>query len=177
MAAILMVVSLHRKLGLAPDFAAIAEACYTFTGLEHRMEYTGEFMGRTFINDSKATTIGAVEMAVKSIKDKGVVIIGGRTKGDDYSRLRNVIGEKARCVVLIGESGDMFSEIFRGFNTVRASSMEDAVVKAMKNSEEGDAVLLSPACASFDMFNSYDERGKVFKECFKKLSEGGISWT
>lgn len=177
MAAVLMVVSLHRKLGLTPDFTGIAEACYSFIGLEHRMEYTGKYMGRTFINDSKATTIGAVEMAVKSIKNKGAVIIGGRTKGDDYSRLRNVIGEKARCVILIGESSDMFSEIFRGFNTVRASDMEDAVVKAMKNTEEGDVVLLSPACASFDMFSSYDERGNVFKECFKKLSEGGIHWT
>jgi len=177
MAALLMVVSLLRKLGLIPDFQAIAEACYSFIGLEHRMEYTGEFLGRTFINDSKATTIGAVEMAVKSIKGKGVVIIGGRTKGDDYSRLRDVVGEKARCVVLIGESSDMFSEIFRDFNTVRASTMEDAMVKSMKNSEEGDVILLSPACASFDMFSSYDERGRVFRECFKKISGGGIDWT
>lgn len=176
MAAVLMVLSLYRKLGLTPDFPGIAAACGSFQGLEHRMEYTGEFMGRTFINDSKATTIGAVEMAVKSIKDRGVVIIGGRTKGDDYSKLREVIGHKARCIVLIGESSDIFSGIFRDFNTVKASSMEDAVAKAMKNSEEGDIILLSPACASFDMFSSYEERGRVFKECFKKLSEGGIAW-
>jgi len=176
MASLLMVTSLLKKLKLEPDFHMIAEACYSFKGLEHRMEFAGEYMNRTFINDSKATTIGAVEMAVKSIKDKGVVIIGGRTKGDDYSRLRDVIGEKARCIVLIGESSDMFSEIFSGFNTVRASSMEDAVLKSMKNSEEGDMILLSPACASFDMFSSYDERGKVFKECVNKLAEGKISW-
>jgi len=78
--------------------------------------------------------------------------------------------------VLIGESSDMFSEIFKGFNVVRASDMEDAVVKSMKNSEQGDMILLSPACASFDMFSSYDERGKVFKACFNKLSEGKIFW-
>lgn len=176
MASLLMVTSLHKKLGIEPDFYMIAEACYSFKGLEHRMEFAGEFRGRTFVNDSKATTIGAVEMAVRSIKDKGVVIIGGRTKGDDYTRLRDVIGGKARCIVLIGESSDMFSEIFSGFNVVRASDMEDAVLKSMKNSEEGDMILLSPACASFDMFSSYDERGKVFKACFNKLSEGKISW-
>lgn len=172
MASLLMVASMMKKLGAAPDFERMADACYSFKGLEHRMEFAGEFMGRTFVNDSKATTIGAVEMAVKSIKDKGVIIIGGRTKGDDYSRLRNIIGEKARCVVLIGESSELFSGIFSGFNVVRASSMEDAVLKSMENSEAGDMVLLSPACASFDMFTSYDERGKVFKECVRKLVEG-----
>ncbi len=176
MAALLMVTSLHKKLKIEPDFEMIAAACYSFTGLEHRMELAGEYLGRTFVNDSKATTIGAVEMAVKSIRDKGVLIIGGRTKGDDYSRLRDIVGAKARCIVVIGESSDMFSEIFSGFNVVRASSMEDAVMKSMKNSEEGDMILLSPACASFDMFSSYDERGKAFKESFRKLSQGEISW-
>jgi UDP-N-acetylmuramoylalanine--D-glutamate ligase len=176
MASLLMVTSLHKKLKIEPDFDMIAAACYSFSGLEHRMELAGEYMGRTFVNDSKATTIGAVEMAVKSISNKGILIIGGRTKGDDYSRLRDIVGEKARCIVVIGESSDMFSEIFSGFNVVRASSMEDAVAKSMKNSEEGDMILLSPACASFDMFSSYDERGKVFKESFRKLIKGEISW-
>lgn len=175
MASLLMVTSIMKKLGVAPDFGAMADACCSFKGLEHRMEFAGEFMGRTFVNDSKATTIGAVEMAVRSIRDKGVIIIGGRTKGDDYTRLRGVIGEKARCVVLIGESTEMFSGIFSGFNVVHASSMEDAVLKSVKNSEEGDMILLSPACASFDMFTSYDERGKVFKDCVKRLIEGKIS--
>jgi len=134
-------------------------------------------MGRTFVNDSKATTIGAVEMAVRSIKDKGILIIGGRTKGDDYSRLRDVVMEKARGIVLIGESAEMFASIFSGMNFTKAADMEDAVVKAMRMSAEGDMILLSPACASFDMFTSYDERGKVFKECVKKLAGGKISWT
>jgi UDP-N-acetylmuramoylalanine--D-glutamate ligase len=176
MASVLMTVALHNKLGYNPDFDRIVEACRSFSGLEHRMEFAGEYMGRTFVNDSKATTIGAVEMAVKSIKDKGVIIIGGRTKGDDYSRLVPVLKDKARTVVLIGESSDLFAEIFKGTNFVRAVSMEDAAVKAMRSSEEGDMILLSPACASFDMFSSYDERGKVFKECFRKLSEGELSW-
>ncbi|HOP63767.1 MAG TPA: UDP-N-acetylmuramoyl-L-alanine--D-glutamate ligase [Spirochaetota bacterium] len=176
MASILMVVALHKKLGAVPDFDRIVEACRSFPGLEHRMENVGEYMGRTFVNDSKATTIGAVEMAVKSIKDKGVIIVGGRTKGDDYSRLVPVLKDKARMIVLIGESSDEFAELFKDSPHVRAGSMEDAVVKAMQASEDGDMILLSPACASFDMFTSYDERGKVFKECFRKLMEGELSW-
>lgn len=177
MASILMVLALHEKMGTFPDPDRIAEAIRSFKGLEHRMEFAGEFMGRTFVNDSKATTIGAVQMAVLSMKDRGVLIIGGRTKGDDYSRLRDVVRDKARGIVLIGESSDMFAEIFSGMNYIKAGSMEDAVVKAMQMSHEGDMVLLSPACASFDMFTSYDERGKVFKEWVKKLAGGELSWT
>jgi len=176
MASVLMVLALYKKLGTPPDFNKITEACWSFTGLEHRMEHVGVYMGRTFVNDSKATTIGAVGMAVKSIKDKGVIIIGGRTKGDDYSRLVPVLKDKVRTVVLIGESSDLFAELFKGSDFVRAGTMEDAVVKAMQSSEEGDMILLSPACASFDMFSSYDERGKVFKECFRKLTEGELNW-
>ena len=177
MASILMVIALHEKMGTFPHPDRIANAIRSFKGLEHRMEFVGDFMGRTFVNDSKATTIGAVQMAVLSMKDKGVLIIGGRTKGDDYSRLRDVVRDKARGIVLIGESSDMFAEIFSGMNYIKAVSMEDSVVKAMQMSREGDMVLLSPACASFDMFTSYDERGKVFKECVKKLAEGELSWT
>jgi UDP-N-acetylmuramoylalanine--D-glutamate ligase len=176
MASLLMIVSLHKKLNRIPDFNRIGDACHSFKGLEHRMEYIGNYAGRSFVNDSKATTISAVEMAVKSIKDKGVIIIGGRTKGDDYSKLKDIIKEKARSLILIGESVDLFSEIFTGFNTVKAGDMKDALLKAMKNSEEGDMILLSPACASYDMFADYEERGNAFKECFSKLSEGQISW-
>jgi UDP-N-acetylmuramoylalanine--D-glutamate ligase len=177
MASILMVVSLYKKLNIVPDFNKIGDACCSFKGLEHRMEYIGKYNERSFVNDSKATTISAVEMAVKSIKDKGVIILGGRTKGDDYSKLRDIIDEKIRTIILIGESNKLFSEIFKGFNTVMADNMEDAVLKAMKNSEEGDMILLSPACASYDMFEDYEARGNAFKECFNKLSEGKISWT
>ncbi len=177
MASILMVIAICEKMGTFPDPDRIADAIRKFKGLEHRMEYTAEYLGRTFVNDSKATTIGAVEMAVRSMTDKGILIIGGRTKGDDYTRLRGVVGDKARGIVLIGESSGMFAEIFDGMNFVRAADMEDAVVKAMRMSQEGDMILLSPACASFDMFSSYDERGKVFKSCVKKLAEGVISWT
>jgi len=174
MAACLMVFAMLDKLAMDVDYKKIAEACYSFKGLEHRMEFVMEFQGRKFVNDSKATTIGAVEMAVNSIKDKGVIIIGGRTKGDDYSRLVPVLSGKARAVVLIGESSDEFARLFKDYNYIKATTMEDAVSKAFENSLEGDMILLSPACASFDMFTSYDERGKVFKECVRKLKEGLI---
>lgn len=177
MAALLMTLSLLDIKGITPDLKAIAEACYSFKGLEHRMEFAGEFQGRIFINDSKATTIGAVEMAVKSIKNRGILILGGRTKGDDYSRLREIAGEKVRAVVLIGESSEEFEKILYGINTVKAEGIDDAVSKSMSLSSEGDMILLSPACASFDMFKSFDERGKVFKNSVKKLIEGNISWT
>ncbi len=176
MAALLMTVFLFKKIGITPDLAAIAEACYSFKGLEHRMEIAGEFQDRIFINDSKATTIGAVEMAVKSIKNNGVLILGGRTKGDDYSRLKSVVNDKVRALVLIGESSDEFEKIFYGFNTVKAEDLDDAVVKAMAFSQKGDMILLSPACASFDMYKSYEERGSVFKKAVKKLIDGELSW-
>jgi UDP-N-acetylmuramoylalanine--D-glutamate ligase len=176
MASILMVSSILKKMDARMEPSKIEQACYSFKGLEHRMERLGEFMGRVFINDSKATTVGAVEMALRSIPGNGVLILGGKTKGDDYSRLRASIKEKTKAIVLIGESSDEFSRIFGDFPHTRAESMDDAVVQAMKMSIEGDVIILSPACASFDMFKNFEERGRVFKESFEKLKRGEISW-
>jgi UDP-N-acetylmuramoylalanine--D-glutamate ligase len=177
MASILMVGSLLKKSGRAVDYSKIAEACCSFEGLEHRMERLGEFRGRIFINDSKATTIGAVEMALKSLPGKGVLILGGRTKGDDYSRLVKSMNDKVRHLVLIGESAGEFSRIFADFPQSTAGSMDDAVARAMGASDDGDAVLLSPACASFDWYKNFEERGARFKESFEKLKRGELSWT
>lgn len=176
MASILMVSAILKKMDAGADLSKIEQACYSFKGLEHRMERIGEFMGRVFINDSKATTVGAVEMALRSIPGNGVLILGGRTKGDDYSRLRPSIKEKTKAIVLIGESSDEFSGIFSDFPQTKAGSMDDAVIKAMKMSGEGDIIILSPACASFDMFKNFEERGRVFKGSFEKLKRGEISW-
>jgi len=177
MAALLMVKACLVKKGIVPDYVEIAEACYSFVGLEHRMEDAGIFEGRKFINDSKATTVGAVTMAVKGLSGNGILIIGGKTKGDDYSRLADELKGRVRAVVLIGESSELFAEILAGFKTVRAGSMDDALVQAMRQSREGDMILLSPACASFDMYTSYDERGKIFKKGVDKLREGTLEWT
>jgi UDP-N-acetylmuramoylalanine--D-glutamate ligase len=176
MAALLMVLSVLDRKGVQPDYEGIERACYSFEGLPHRMEIIGEFQGRSFINDSKATTVAAVEMALKSLDGKIALILGGRTKGDDYSRLMDSMGN-VRSLILIGESSVEFSRIFEDFNRVTASSLEDALKKAMQLSGEGDTVLLSPACASFDMFGSYEERGEKFRECVNKLIRGEIAWT
>ncbi|MCP4129389.1 MAG: UDP-N-acetylmuramoyl-L-alanine--D-glutamate ligase [bacterium] len=177
MAAILMVSSLQKKMGHEVDYDAIVEACYTFTGLPHRMERVGEIEGRLVINDSKATTIGALEMAVKSIKGTGVLILGGRTKGDDYTRLIEILKGIISTVVVIGESKEYFSKILEEYDPVPAADLDDALVQAMKNSSSGDTILLSPACASFDMFKSYEERGDLFKESCEKMLSGSLHWT
>ncbi len=177
MASILAVDSLCRKSGVSPDYGKIAGAVYSFTGLEHRMELVGEYRGRTFINDSKATTVGSVEMAVNSLNGNTILIMGGRTKGDDYSRLERGIGKKIKAFVLIGESRDYLKDIFEGHSHVIADDLDDAVARSMEISGPGDTILLSPACASFDMFKNYEERGRAFKESFKKLSRGELRWT
>jgi UDP-N-acetylmuramoylalanine--D-glutamate ligase len=176
MASVLMVSSVLKKKGMAADFEKIGDACYSFKGLEHRVERIGEFEGRIFINDSKATTVGAVQMALKSLNKKGILILGGVTKGDDYSRLIPLMEEKVKGLVLIGESAGGFSKIYIEFKPSIAQSMDDAVIQAMKISEKGDDILLSPACASFDMFKNFEERGRAFKASFLNLKNGKISW-
>jgi len=176
MAALLMVYSILEKNGIEPRFEKISDLCCSFPPLEHRMEKIGEFQGRTFINDSKATTIGAVEMALRGLKGNGILILGGRTKGDDYSRLLPSVKDRVRALVLVGESREEFSKIFSGHRHVLAASFDDAVAKAMGMSSKGDVILLSPACASFDMFKSYEERGRVFRESFEKLKSGVLAW-
>jgi UDP-N-acetylmuramoylalanine--D-glutamate ligase len=171
MAAILMTFSVLKKMDYAVNHERIAEACYSFKGLAHRMEMVGTFNGRTFINDSKATTVGAVEMALNSIPYGSVLIMGGRTKGDDYSRLAHTIEKKIKHLILIGESANDFKKIYKNVPGVIAKSMDDAVRKAVKASSIDDVILLSPACASFDMFSNFEERGEIFKKAVFKLAK------
>ena len=177
MASILAVVSIMGKRGVKPDYGVIARAVYSYTGLEHRLERIGSFQGREFINDSKATTVNAVLTALRSLTGTGVLILGGRTKGDDYSRLRTGLNGRIRSLVLIGESKAEFSRIFTGCRQVEAGTLDDAVAAAMRESREGDVILLSPACASFDMFKNYEERGAEFRKSFQRLRNGELSWT
>ncbi len=177
MVAILAARAVLAKRGKEADFDAIAEAVYSFPGLEHRLERIGVFQGREFINDSKATTVNAVLTALRSFPGAGVLILGGRTKGDDYSRLKIGLEGKIRSMVLIGESKEYFAKILGGFRHVFAETLDDAVVKAMRESRDGDVILLSPACASFDMFKNYEERGTEFIKSFRRLESGALSWT
>ncbi|MCL1911302.1 MAG: UDP-N-acetylmuramoyl-L-alanine--D-glutamate ligase [Leptospirales bacterium] len=176
MAAILLVKSVIDKRGGEFDCDKAVLACSSFKGMPHRMEPLGVFQGRTFLNDSKATTVGAVTMALRSLIVPGILILGGQTKGDDYSRLSPCLRGAARAIILIGESQREFAEIFKEHNCVLADGMDDAVIKAMRESLDGDAVLLSPACASFDMFKNFEERGDAFREAFEKLKSGELKW-
>ncbi len=171
MAALLMTFSILKKTGLEFENERIAAACYSFKGLAHRMEMIGLFNRRTFINDSKATTVGAVEMALNSIPSGSILIMGGRTKGDDYSRLSRKIEEKVKHLVLIGESANDFKKYYSNIPSEIAGSMNDAVRRAVKASSADDVILLSPACASFDMFSSFEERGEKFREAVLKFAK------
>jgi UDP-N-acetylmuramoylalanine--D-glutamate ligase len=143
----------------------------TFRGLPHRVEFCGEVSGVSFYDDSKATNIDAVLRAVEGFNQPLSIIMGGRDKGATFEIMLDALKKNTVLAVLIGEAAGKIDSAFKGHvRTVFAESMDDAVKKGFEAvSETGGAVLLSPACASFDMFNSYSHRGKVFMECAEKL--------
>lgn len=163
-------VSLLR--GAALD--VIREELKNFTGLEHALEFVGEVRGVRFVDDSKSTNAISLKAALESLNGSTILIIGGRDKGNDYTPLRNLVQEKVKHLVLIGESaGKIMDSLGDCSPTHDAGTMEDAADLAYSLAESGDTVLLSPACASFDMFNNYAERGTIFKEAAKKIIEAG----
>jgi UDP-N-acetylmuramoylalanine--D-glutamate ligase len=136
-----------------------------FKGLEHRMEFVASIRGVEFINDSKATTVDSALWAVNNIANSAVLIAGGRDKGVDYSLMFKAPLGKIKQAVLFGEAKEKIAGAFNGKIPVEmASSLEDAVKKAFAKASNGDCVLLSPMCSSFDMFKDYEERGRVFKK-------------
>jgi UDP-N-acetylmuramoylalanine--D-glutamate ligase len=151
--------------------ARMREAISAYVPQPHRCEFVAEINGVTYINDSKATNIDAVEKALRSFPSRIVLIAGGRDKGLDFSTIKEVVKEKVKLVVIVGEAQD---KLCRAWNDVvpcvRASSMEEAVLLASSRAESGDAVLLSPGCTSFDMFENYEHRGDEFKRNVYKLS-------
>lgn len=152
-----------RLMGVEPS--AIREALSSFTGLAHRMEYVAERAGVTYYNDSKATNVGAAVAAVEGLEQRALLIVGGRDKGGDYEPLRRQVEEKVRAVVIIGEAADRIEAALDGAAPLyRAESMEDAVRRASELAQPGDAVVLAPACSSFDMFKNYAARGEAFRE-------------
>ena len=160
--------------GAAP--AAMTAAVEAFRGLEHAMEVVGEAGGVRFVNDSKATNVESALRAIESF-DRGLVpIIGGRFKGGDLRRLRQPLAARARAVVAIGESRPIVREALAGAVDVHdASSLEDAVDMAFELAKPDGVVLLAPACASFDMFRDYAERGRRFKEAVARIAREGRS--
>ncbi|MFO7605165.1 MAG: UDP-N-acetylmuramoyl-L-alanine--D-glutamate ligase [Desulfurivibrionaceae bacterium] len=151
---------------------AIAEALAGFKPLGHRLEKIAEIDGVHYLDDSKATNIGAVAAALAGMTRPVVLIAGGRDKGGDYRLMREMVGKKVKAMVLIGEAREKMAEAFQEVTRVKsAADLAEAVNLARSLAEKGDAVLLSPACASFDMFRSYGHRGEVFQEAVLALQD------
>lgn len=150
---------------------AIRESLKTFSGVEHRLEMVRVVNGVKYINDSKATNVNAVWFALDSFNVPLTLILGGRDKGNDYEEIKFLIRDKVHTIIAIGESKDKIeSELGKTApNFEKADTMREAVLIAKKGAKRGEAVLLSPACSSFDMFDDYEHRGKAFKEEVAKL--------
>lgn len=150
---------------------SIRESLMTFEGVRHRLELVRELRGIRFVNDSKATNVNAVWYALESMDSPVVLIAGGRDKGNDYSAIADLVEEKVHGLIAIGESADRVVADLGGRVEVcvQAVSMDDAVIKAWGMAQSGDVVLLSPACASFDMFTNYEARGDAFRDAVAKL--------
>lgn len=145
------------------DLAAVLDALRRFAGLPHRSQFVGHFHALDWINDSKGTNVGATAAALAGQTAPVVLIAGGLGKGQDFTVLRPLLAKKARGVVLIGQDAGLIAQAWAGAAPiVRAADMGEAVSMAAELGRPGDAVLLSPACASFDMFKGYDHRGEVF---------------
>jgi len=148
----------------------IREAVQTFQSLEHRLEKVLTIRGVEFINDSKATNINSTWYALESMIKPTVLILGGIDKGNDYKLIKELVKEKVKAIVCMGVDNKKIHEAFGGeIKLIDTGSAENAVKAAFDLSTVGDAVLLSPACASFDLFNNYEDRGTQFKEAVKNL--------
>lgn len=144
---------------------AITSAVEAFKGVEHRLEFVCEADGVDWVNDSKATNVDSVVIALQSFRKPVVLIAGGRGKGTSYDPMKDLVREKVHSMILIGEAAAQMEEEFAGLTTiVRARDMLEAVNISRVAAKAGDAVLLSPACASFDMYESFEQRGRDFKE-------------
>ena len=148
----------------------VRESLASFEGVPHRLEFVREIEGVRYVNDSKATNVNAVWYALESFNEPIVLIAGGRDKGNDYGSLKGLVRQKVRGVVAIGESAEKVErELGAAAHAVHARSMEAAIQQAADLAEPGDVVLLSPACASFDMFENYEDRGDTFKRLVMSL--------
>jgi UDP-N-acetylmuramoylalanine--D-glutamate ligase len=153
------------------SYPPLLKALREFQGLPHRVQRVAEFGGVTFYDDSKGTNVGATVAALEGLARPCVVILGGDGKGQDFSPLRDPVARHGRAAVLIGRDQDLIARAIEGSGVPleRATDMHDAVRRAFALSRAGDAVLLSPACASFDMFRNYEHRAQVFAEAVKRL--------
>ncbi|MBS1607484.1 MAG: UDP-N-acetylmuramoyl-L-alanine--D-glutamate ligase [Bacteroidetes bacterium] len=147
----------------------IREAVQDFHGLEHRMEYVSTIRGVEFINDSKATNVNSTWYALESMTRPTILILGGVDKGNDYSLLADMVKEKVKSIICLGIDNKKIHEAFPDTPMVDTSSAMEAVQMSFHLANKGDVVLLSPACASFDLFKNYEDRGNQFKRAVREL--------
>jgi UDP-N-acetylmuramoylalanine--D-glutamate ligase len=154
--------------------AAVIDSLREFGGLEHRLEMVRELDGVRYINDSKGTNVGAVIKSIESFDAPLILIAGGRDKAGDFSALRAPVAGRVKILVLIGEAAGKIKDALGGVTeTVRAKDLREAVELSRQKAEKGDVVLLSPACASFDMFLDFEDRGRQFKKIVMELGPNG----
>ena len=159
----LAVLAVAKVLGI--EESDVLRVFNAFKGVEHRLEHVAELDGVDFINDSKATNIDSTIWALNNIKKPAVLIAGGRDKGSDFFSLRELVRQKVKSVVLIGEASERIHEAWKEvLPCQKAGELKEAVELAYQNTRPGECVLLSPMCKSFDMFTDYEHRGRVFKE-------------
>jgi UDP-N-acetylmuramoylalanine--D-glutamate ligase len=149
----------------------IRESFTTFEGLEHRLEYVATVRGVEFINDSKGTNLNSVWFALESMRRPTILILGGQDKGNDYNEIMDLVKEKVKAIVCLGVDNTPIHAAFDGVIETIADtgSAKEAVETAYRLATAGDTVLLSPGCASFDLFKNYEDRGRQFKEAVKEL--------
>ena len=150
----------------------IIEGLRSFNGVEHRLEFVKEINGVKYINDSKATNVDSVWYALRSFTEPLFLILGGQDKGNDYDQIKELVEQKVEKIYAIGSSAETVFKYFHSIVKVEIKdSMEACVKAANQDTRDGDIVLLSPACASFDMFENYEHRGRVFKQLVEDLQK------
>ena len=145
---------------------SIRNSLMTFQAVEHRLEQVAEINGVKFINDSKATNVNATYYALESMKQPTIWIVGGVDKGNDYTEIEDLVKKKVKAIVCLGIDNQKIIDFFQDKmeSIYSTSSMQEAVKVSKSLAEKGDTVLLSPCCASFDLFNNYEDRGNQFKK-------------
>jgi UDP-N-acetylmuramoylalanine--D-glutamate ligase len=166
--------ALATVMPVEPPAAALRSVLAAYGGLEHRLENAGDVNGVRFVNDSKATNTNSLEVALQSFDSPVVLIAGGRDKGQDFAPLADLVRSHVRRLVLIGEGAGAMAKAWPGVPAERAETLAEAVEVAYRAAGTGGVVLLSPGCASFDMFRDYEDRGRRFKDEVARLAHGGV---
>jgi UDP-N-acetylmuramoylalanine--D-glutamate ligase len=148
----------------------IRESLSDFQNIEHRLEFVAKIHGIEFINDSKATNLNATWYALESCNNPVVWVAGGVDKGNNYNEIKDLVKDKVKAIVCLGADNRKLVEAFGGMiPIIETNSAEEAVKQSYRIGKKGDIVILSPACASFDLFDSYEDRGRQFKQAVREL--------